>query len=123
MSPEERDKILLNFFNKGGIVCSDIIQLDGMQIPREIFLNMDRYNALRDSIPELKNLFSSSHLTSLHASAVDKQKWPLLNLVRQIILSSGYNLEPKRLSNGYSATGVKKYKRVFIVKKFNVEKS
>ena len=122
MNSEEKDKILLNFFNKGGIVCSDIVQLDGMQIPREIFLSMDRYNVAKDSIPELKNLFSSSHLTSLQASAIDKQKWPLLNLIRQILSSCGYNLKPKRLSNGYTPTGVKKYRRVFIVEKFNIEK-
>ena len=117
MIPEERDKILLNFFNKSGIVCSNISQLDGIQIPREIFLNTERYNSARESVPELKNLFSSSHLTSLHASAIDKQKWPLINLVRQILLSCEYNLKPKRLSDGYTTTGVKKYKRVFIVEK------
>ena len=49
----------------------------------------------------------------------DKQKWPLLNLVRQVLLSSGYNMKPKRLSDGYTKDGIKKYKRIFIVEKLN----
>mgnify|MGYP001478297385 CR=1 FL=1 len=35
---------------------------------------------------------------------------------RQVLLSSGYNLKPKRLSDGYTKDGKKKYKRFFLIK-------
>ena len=70
-----------------------------------------------ENIPELKKLFSSSYLTSLQSSATKTQKWPLINLIRQILRSSGYNLTPKRLCDGYTSGGVKKYRRIFIIEK------
>ena len=119
MDPDKRDELLTLFLNKAGIVFTDIKQIEGIQIPREIFLDTERYKIAKESVPELKQLFSSSYLTSLQDCASDKQKWPLLNLVRQVLLSSGYNMKPKRLSDGYTKDGIKKYKRIFIVEKLN----
>ena len=119
MDIDERDKLLSKFLNNAGIVFTDIKEIDGMHIPREILLNTENYKIAKESIPELKLLFSSSYLTCLQDPASDKQKWPLLNLVRQVLLSSGYNLKPKRLSDGYTKDGIKKYKRIFIIEKLN----
>ena len=57
-------------------------------------------------------------LTSLQTNAQKKQKWPLLNLVRQILKSNDYKMEPIRKSNGYTKDGKKKYLRFFLIKKF-----
>ncbi len=119
MDSEKRDKLLIKFLNNAGIILTDIKDIDGMQIPRENFLDFDKYNIVKENVPELKQLFSSSYLTSLQDCACNKQKWPLLNLVRQVLSSSGYNLKPKRLSDGYTKDGVKKYRRVFIIEKIN----
>ena len=39
----------------------------------------------------MKKLYSSGSLTSLQKNAKDNQKWPLLNLVRQILKSNDFS--------------------------------
>ena len=58
----------------------------------------------------LKKKFSSSSLTSLQKSAELEQKWPLLNLVRQVLKSCNYLMKPIRQSAGYDKEGKKKDK-------------
>jgi hypothetical protein len=65
----DKTKILLEFFNKGHIACSALNDLPGMLLPRELFFNETIYKELKQHIPELKNLFSSSYLTALQAPA------------------------------------------------------
>ena len=55
-------------------------------------------------------------MTSLHKNANKNQRWPLLNLVRQILNTYCYKMEPIRKSDGYTLEGVKKYKRYFKIK-------
>ena len=112
-----KEKIIVEFLNKAGIHCEKFGDLDGLQLPREALLDMGNYAKARENIPQLKKLFSSSYLTSLQSSASKTQKWPLINLIRQILKSSRYSLTPKRLCNGYTADGVKKYRRIFIIQK------
>ena len=119
-SSEKQTKTIIDFLNKGNIPCKNLTDLDGMLIPRELFFNPDIYKQLKEQIPELKTIFSSSYLTSLQTSAEEVQKWPLLNLIRQVLRSSSFKLTPKRLSDGYTADGKKKYKRVFIIEKMKV---
>lgn len=49
---------------------------------------------------DLKKVFSSDKLTSLHKTALKKQ-FPGVNLVRQILKDLGYHLKPIVRSNGY----------------------
>ena len=86
-------------------------------ILRESLLNDEKYNQVKNKIPELKKFFSSSFLTSLQNNAEKKQKWPLINLIRQILKVQNYKMEPYRKSNGYSIDGKKKYLRYFLIKK------
>ena len=63
------------------------------------------------SVKSLKKQFSSSRLTSLHKNACVNQKWPLLNLLRQLLSVHGFVMKPLRKSDGYDENGVKKYER------------
>ena len=101
-----------------GIHFNELSELESVMIPREQFLSEEKYNQVKNAIPELKKKFSSSFMTSLQKKAELCQKWPLLNLVRQILSVYNYHLEPIRKCDGYTPEGVKKYKRFFkIVKK------
>jgi len=93
--------------------------LDGLLIPREKLLDDKKYEEIKKCIPELKKIFSSSCMTSLQKNAYKSQKWPLLNLARQILSFYNYKMEPIRKSDGYTLEGVKKYKRFFQIKKNN----
>ena len=108
---------ILEFLNKCGIICDNIEQINDIQISRESLLDTELYNDVQEYIPEFKQIFSSSSHTALQSSAQQNQQWPLLNLVRQILKSIGYKLEPKRLCDGYDNNNKKKYKRIFIIRK------
>jgi hypothetical protein len=117
---EEKTKLIIDFLNKGLIPCATLNDLNGMLLPRELFFNDLIYKQLKEKIPSLKQLFSSSYLTALQAPAEDVQKWPQLNLMRQVLRSCHYKLTPKRMSDGYTVDGKKKYKRMFIIEKMRV---
>lgn len=102
-----------------GIIVDDPSNLDGIFIPREQLLNDMKYNELKPLILNLKTHYSSSFLTCLQQNACKSQRWPLLNLVRQILNAHNYKMEPIRKADGYTMDGVKKYKRFFhITKKY-----
>ena len=91
--------------------------LDGALIPREMLISVSLYDKIQEKIPDLKKKFSSSYMTSLHKGAKDQQKWPLLNLIRQILHTYHYQMKPIRKSDGYTPQGVKKYRRYFLISK------
>ena len=94
-----------------------LCDLDGIIIEREKLLSETNYENIKKLIPELKRNFSSSFMTSLQKNAEKSQKWPLLNLVRQILSVYNYKMIPIRKSDGYTNEGVKKYKRFFRIEK------
>ena len=107
--------------NLVGIHFNDVIEIEGIFFPRDQLLSDSKYEHAKKYIPELKKKFSSSFMTSLQDKASFCQKWPLLNLVRQILSVYNFNLVPIRKCDGYTPEGIKKYKRFFkIVKKIQI---
>ena len=106
-----------NLFNDIGLPFEEIDNLNGLCVSRDIFLNEIKYNAVKEKIPSLKHYFSSSFMTALQKNAEKKQKWPLLNLIRQILKSLYFKMTPVRLSDGYTKEGKKKYRRLFLIEK------
>lgn len=95
----------------------DAEHIEGMLIPRETLLNESLYQEIYPTIRELKKVFSSSYMTSLQECAKKTQRWPLLNLVRQILHYYNYIMKPVRKSAGYTSDGVKKFRRFFLIEK------
>ena len=100
-----------------GIEFNHFDDLNGLTILREQLLSDAKYEEVKQFLPELKKTYSSSFMTSLQKNADKSQKWPLLNLVRQILNVYDYKMVPIRKSDGYTLEGVKKYKRYFLIKK------
>jgi hypothetical protein len=109
-------QIIKDFLNKCSIVFDEFSQLDGMLIPRDLLLSNEKYESVREDIEKMKKLYSSGSLTALQKNAEASQKWPLLNLVRQILKSNNFKMDPIRKSNGYTKEGKKKYLRFFAIK-------
>jgi hypothetical protein len=109
-------QIIKDFLNKCSIVFDEFSQLDGMLIPRDLLLSNEKYESVREDIEKMKKLYSSGSLTALQKNAEASQKWPLLNLVRQILKSNNFRMDPIRKSNGYTKEGKKKYLRFFAIK-------
>ena len=110
---EENIKEILNII---GLNFSDLNELDGLLVSRDIFLDETKYFAIIDKIRNLKSFLSSSTLSSLHNNAAFVQQWPLLNLTRQLLKFYKFSMVPIRKSNGYEPDGKKKYKRFFLIK-------
>ena len=113
----ENDKILISFLNKCGIVFEHFDNLNGQVIPRNLLISSTKYETVKDEIKQIKTIFSSSSLTSLQNKAKGNQKWPLLNLVRQILKQKDFLMKPMRKSAGYNEQGQKKYIRSFKIEK------
>ena len=111
---DEDSKKILNII---GINFETISELENFFIPRETLLSDLKYEEIKKLIPDLKKKFSSSFMTSLQKNAYNTQKWPLLNLTRQILNVYNFKMEPIRKSDGYTLEGIKKYKRFFQIKK------
>lgn len=111
---DEEIKIIFKII---GIEINFFEELNGIFINREILLSDDKYLEIKYLIPYLKKNYSSSFMTSLQKNAEKLQKWPLLNLIRQILHVYGYIMKPIRKANGYTLDGVKKYKRLFLIQK------
>ena len=121
MNSQQIGNIIL-FLNKCKIPVTNWNDLEGMLVPREIFIDNEIYKNIKEEISILKQMFNSSYLTSLQSTAEENQKWPLLNLVRQILKSCNFSMSPKRVSNGYTKDGKKIYKRMFKIEKLNQTK-
>lgn len=106
-----------NLFNDIGLPFEEIENLNGLCVPRDTFLNENKYDTVKQKIPSLKHYFSSSFMTALQKNADKKQKWPLLNLIRQILKSLYFKMTPVRVSDGYTKEGKKKYRRLFLIEK------
>lgn len=102
-----------------GIIINSQEYPDEILILRDSLLSDNIYKSIENDIIELRKVLSSSSLTSLQKGADKSQRWPLLNLVRQILNVYGYKMNPIRKSDGYTPEGVKKFKRFFQVLKKN----
>lgn len=94
-------------------------QSDQLIIYRDTLIDPEKYKVAKEKIGDLKKFFSSSFLTSLQENAQKKQRWPLLNLVRQLLKVNMYEMKPIRKSDGYTKDGKKKYIRFFLIQKVN----
>jgi hypothetical protein len=111
------DQETKNILSIIGINFNELDDINGQMISRYFLLSDEKYDEIKNYIPDLKKTLSSSFMTSLQKSAEKNQKWPLLNLVRQILSVYGYNMEPIRKADGYTLDGKKKYKRYFLIVK------
>lgn len=116
----ENNKVVCKILNLSGIVIEELNNLDGLLISRDILLDYEKYNKIKEFLKTLRQHsdFSSSTLTCLHNGADIKQKWPLLNLVRQILKVKNFRMVPIRKSDGKDGKGKKKYKRFFRIEKY-----
>lgn len=111
---DEETKTILQLI---GVEFNSSNEINEQLMPREILLSDSKYDDIKTHIPELKKSYSSSFMTSLQKNADKSQKWPLLNLTRQLLNIYGYKMVPVRKADGYTLEGVKKYKRYFQIYK------
>ena len=117
---------LLRILNVCDLSYNSLSDMENVKISREKLTNPDLYEKIKneiikEEIKKFKKVLSSSFYTCLHNDAEKKQRWPLVNLIRQILKHHEYNLFPIRECDGYTKDKKKKYKRFYIVKKIKQE--
>jgi len=111
------DEKVISLLQKCNINIKSLYELQGTLINRDIFLNLPLYESLENDINELKEFLSSTTLTSLQKTAKEKQSWPLLNLIRQLLKIYNFEMKPIRKCNGYDLNKKKKFIRFFQINK------
>tara|TARA_B100001057_G_scaffold20748_2_gene19161 strand:+ start:13295 stop:13675 length:381 start_codon:yes stop_codon:yes gene_type:complete len=111
----------INILNKCGIECISIDDIANKIIPREILIDSEKviYENIKDDIKKIKQYLKSSFYTCTQNNASDNQKYPVINLIRQILGNFKLKLIPKRICNGYTKDRKKKYLRYFEIKKID----
>ena len=63
--------------------------------------------------------YSSEYLNCLHEESRTKQKFPAVNMVRQILRCNKYHLYPHVICRGYTSNGKKIRERYYCIRKLN----
>jgi hypothetical protein len=88
--------------------------LDNILIEREKLLSKQIYDSLGEEIYKMRKLMRSSYFTSMQKTAEKSQRWPLINLLRQVLKVQGFKMKPVRKAYGYK-NGIKIYRRFFLI--------
>lgn len=108
--------ILQELLSPFHITVSSISDLKYAQIDREDLLAPAIKTLFLSKVPMLKLHYNSSKLSCLHKNAIEKQKYPQINLLRQILKCNQFSLTPKVVSMGYDpTTGKKLVKRSYVL--------
>lgn len=111
-------ELLIKIFKLLKFHTDTLADLTNLTFPRETLIQKENKEKLLELIPELKEVYNSSYLTCLHDNSIYKQKFPAVNLVRQVLKCHHLSLTPKIISNGYEkTTGKKKVSRIFKIEK------
>ena len=115
----QKENILKKMLNIIGINYSALEDLQGKQINRDLLLEdnvVKEFMILKQLIRS--SGYKSGKLTSLHKNNETHQKFPAINMVRQVLKCNGFKLTPYVVSIGYDQdTGKKLTKRYFNIHK------
>lgn len=91
-------------------------ELNNLIIDRSLLTNPEINQQVLVFREKMKGLFHSSYLTCLHNNSELKQKYPAINMLRQLLKCLGYKLKPQIINLGYNKqTGKKITKRTFTI--------
>ena len=113
-------KVLLDIL---GINVSSENDLLNIEIEQEQLKDTDMviiYATMKNFIKEKK--YKSDYLNCLHDNSLKKQKYPAVNMLRQIMRCNGFHLYPHVVCNGYDSMGKKIRIRYYRVRKIYEEK-
>lgn len=111
---------IFKLFNLMGYEINSIDQIETITLNHKSLQSPELIKKFSRLIPELRKIYDSHTLTCLHGNSTNKQKFPAINMLRQLLKCNGYKLKPKVISHGYNPiTKNKILERFFVIEKFN----
>ena len=111
-------ELIIKMFKLLNYNVKEMKDLEDIVIQREKLLEKNTEKKILELVPELKEVYNSSYLTCLHDNSIFKQKFPAINLIRQVLKCNYLALTPKIVSCGYEKlTGRKIVSRIFVIDK------
>jgi len=114
----KKEELLLRIFKILNYDVDQLEELTSITIQRDLLKGKKITEKILELVPELREVYNSAYLTCLHDNSIYKQKFPVINLVRQILKCNFFLMTPKVVSNGYEkVTGKKIVTRIFVIEK------
>ena len=114
----KKEELLLRIFKILNYDVDQLGELTSITIQRDLLKGKQITENILELVPELREVYNSAYLTCLHDNSIFKQKFPIINLVRQILKCNFLLMTPKVISNGYEkVTGKKLVTRIFVIEK------
>lgn len=111
---------IFKLFNLMGYEIKSLEELETITLNHKSLQSPELIHKLIKFKSELKKIYDSHILTCLHSNSKIKQKFPAINMVRQILKCNGYKLKPKVISHGYNPiTKNKILERFFTIEKLD----
>ena len=111
---DEKYELLLKLLKIINIDIEDKDLLTNYTFERNILLKKEIIDKYYNMIKNLKEQYTSDILTCLHMNSITKQKFPGINMLRQILKCNGFKLKPKVVSMGYVGD-IKMVQRFFVI--------
>ena len=102
------ENIIFELFLILGYKIKSIDDLFSLSIPQDKIKEKKIIENMYEKIDELKNKYKSNMLTCLHKNSLEKQKFPALNMIRQICKCNNIKVFPQVISKGYDKSSGKK---------------
>ena len=114
----KKEELLLRIFKILNYDVDQLEELTSITIQRDLLKGKKITEKILELVPELREVYNSAYLTCLHDNSIYKQKFPVINLIRQILKCNFLLMTPKVVSNGYEkVTGKKLVTRIFVIEK------
>ena len=110
MSYLDKEDLLIDLFQSLDLDfnVSNLDDLFSLTISQDKLKDKELINKLYEKIDDLKIFYNSNMLTCLHKNSLHKQKFPALNMLRQICKCNGLKLYPFTISRGYDKVSGRK---------------
>ena len=114
----KKEELLLRIFKILNYDVDQLEELTSITIQRDLLKGKKITEKILELVSELREVYNSAYLTCLHDNSIYKQKFPVINLIRQILKCNFLLMTPKVVSNGYEkVTGKKIVTRIFVIEK------
>ena len=119
---QKKLEILQDLFSILHITITNKFDLVNVEIDRDSLLEEPFYSYAINYKSKLKPVYKSSKYNCIHSNSVIKQKYPSINLIRQVLKSNQLRLHPHYVSCGYDEYKNKLVKRYFTIKPLDMKK-